>query len=189
MEVTTLEAGYRASSAGGIRRLRLVEATPALTVLDPARFPSPGLAYPGLAANNVLIAAGALVVDWRLLPGMAEFTHDDQYGANGYQTDCLISWEVPHSVALLQWLAKHGARRWVALVVDANDQAYVIGDPANGARLKVNGGTGRKRPDGGKHQFTLAVRLNHPLWLLDDFELLTSYRPEFDLSFDTTFTS
>lgn len=184
-----MEAGFGGPNAGGIRRLRLVEATPALRILDPARFPSPGLAYPGVAANDILIGEDARVVDWLLLPGTGEFTYEEQWAKNGYQTDCQLSWQVPHTIPIMKWLAEHGARRWVAFVLDANGNAYVIGDPTNGARLKVNGGTGRQRADGGKHQFSLAVRLDHPVWLLDNMDLLTSYRPEFDLSFDTTFTS
>ncbi|GAB3892324.1 hypothetical protein GCM10028803_05030 [Larkinella knui] len=188
-----LESAEGQLNAGGIRRLRLIQADQ-LQIIRPDRFPLPGLAgYPDytLSDQHLIFGAGASLTEIEIIPAYADFKEDADSDSHGTFYKPAIQLLLPKiRPAVSIWIHRNQEVRWIAFIADRNGFFRCVGTPEQPLRLEISQGTGA---GSGRNQTTLTIsgRVQQPAYYLEGIEDADLINPlaDFDESFSFDFNS
>ncbi|RCR69432.1 hypothetical protein [Larkinella punicea] len=188
-----LESAEGQMNAGGIRRLRLIQADQ-LKIIRPDRFPLPGLAgYPDytLSDQHLIFAAGASLTDIEIMPAYADFKEDADSDSHGTFYKPSIQLTLPKiRPAVAIWIQRNLAVRWIAFIADRNGFFRCLGTPEQPLRMAISQGTGS---GSGRNQtaLTFSGNVQQPAYFLEGVENedLFNLLADFDESFSFDFNS
>ncbi|WP_020603128.1 hypothetical protein [Spirosoma spitsbergense] len=172
-------------NAGQVARLKLLPVDAVLAISPPGEWPA---TTPGTVSRFGLAVAGGSVATELIFPvGGCSFQELQETGQAGtvYRPELVAT--VPRNQAgLLDWIHLNRARRWLALWLDRNGQAYLAGEPGNGLRMEMS----RTVNATNSMSLTLKGRFCHPAWFIETFDSAELFADvDFDLSFDFSFNA
>ncbi|MGF7217488.1 hypothetical protein GGR92_003662 [Spirosoma lacussanchae] len=174
------------ANVGHVARLRLLPVEAVLAIVPPGAGPATATPFT-VSRYGLAVANGAQTTELLFPPGGCSFTEGSAQDAAGIVYAPELTATLPkNQPALLDWLQRNQGRRWVALFLDRNGQAYVAGEPGNGLRLQLN----RAIAAGNSIAISLKGKATHPAWLLETFDAAVLFaHVDFDLSFDFSFNA
>ncbi len=182
----SLSTHQQRPNVGQVARLKLLPIDAVLALTPPGE--GPAVSDPlTVSKYGLAVAAGAVLTEIIFPPGGCSFTEATASDAAGTVWSPELTATVPkNEPALVDWLAKNKTRRWLAIWLDRNGQAYVAGEPGNGLRMGVS----RAIAGGNSVAISLKGRSWHPTYFLETFDssVLFAY-VDFDLSFDFSFNA
>ncbi|MVM35284.1 hypothetical protein GO755_35005 [Spirosoma sp. HMF4905] len=190
MQVTESRIGLtlQQPNAGQVARLKLLPIERVLAILSPDELPVVG-SPKTISKNGLNVEAGSILTELVFPAGgctMQETSQADPAGA-GTSWELTLEAALPRNQpALTDWLETNQARRWLAIWLDRNGQAYLAGEPGNGLRLELSRTIGALN----YVQVTIKGRSWHPAWFLETFDSASLFADvDFDLSFDISFNA
>lgn len=182
----TLSTYRQRPNIGQVARLKLLPIADVLAITPPGE--GPAVADPlTVSKYGLAVAAGATLTELVFPPGGCTFTEATSTDAAGTVWAPELTATIPQNQPLLvDWLAKNKTRRWLAIWLDRNGQAYLAGEPGNGLRMGIS----RAIAGGNSVAVSLKGRSWHPTYFLETFDssVLFAY-VDFDLSFDFSFNA
>lgn len=128
------------SNLTGLLKLKLIGADDVLAVMEPHRYADAASLIVGhaLPPSGLVLAVGAVVVEMHLTPGAGFFSEKLQDGAQGEWYTQAVGLTLPrHHAETTEALRRLVGRKLMAIVLDANNVARLVGMPRQPLRVGV----------------------------------------------------
>lgn len=176
--------GYNQSNVPFVLSLHLVNRKDVIAVLDPVRHKLPDAVAMRVPIGGVRIRTGAKLYKFMFPPLTCGFTQESSRGDGGVQYAVGVSFPMPASrIDLSEWFNDNAESQFVALMADANGQAYIVGNEDRGLRPLLGQVIGSINDQ----SVTLSGNFNVPAFILPSDGagvVLANLFPETDFSLD-----
>lgn len=130
--------GYTGSNVPGVLSLYLFDRKDVLSVVDPFRHPVAAALTATISAGAVVFNRGAVATKMKFPPLGCSMIQTMERTDGGMVSKCVIALNIPASRKdVMDYYAANYQKQFVALVEDANRQAYVVGNEERGLMMSL----------------------------------------------------
>lgn len=156
--------GYTGSNVPGVLSLYLFDRKDVLSVMDPFRHPAPGGSPSMIPAGSIIINRGALLTKMKFPPLSCSMIQTMERTDGGMVSKVVIEYMMPASRKdVSDYYITNYQKQFVALVEDANRQAYILGNEERGLMMSLVQSVNTVNA----HSLTLYGNFNYPALYLE----------------------
>jgi hypothetical protein len=152
------------TNVGGLRHLQVVDVRNVVSIPDPINH---------VLESGIVLQGGIDMGVISFLPNAGDFSEKPKDSDSGQVIQKAIRVDVPKdAVEIGQWANDHAEKEVIALYMDENGVAVIVGDLERPLVMKVNKGTGRKANDMNKYEIMLEGISDHYSFYYQMFQVL-----------------